>query len=201
MFFFFSFPRLIWFYRLSNLYDSYFQLFLYLIFTLLRQQCNLSAFINTVTFLRDLQIQDTCSFYYAFSSWRRSMYTLKHVFQIKSIVFKIEILTCFLLCRSFWNVINNIASNSNGLLSASDIRNLEKCDKKRNKALLDINFLKNCKTLNVFPKSLSIWSTVSKQKWHKIHQETTIEKCFALKMPGTTEFTFRPRNKNSIYQI
>ena len=38
------------------------------------------------------------------------------------------------------------------MLSASDIRNLEKCDKKRNKALLDINFLKNCKTLNVFPK-------------------------------------------------
>ena len=38
------------------------------------------------------------------------------------------------------------------MLSASDIRHLEKCYKKRNKALLDINFLKNCKTLNVFPK-------------------------------------------------
>ena len=29
---------------------------------------------------------------------------------------------------------------------------LKKCYKKRNKALLDINFLKNCKTLNDFPK-------------------------------------------------
>ena len=38
------------------------------------------------------------------------------------------------------------------MLSASDIRNLEKCYKKRNKALLDKNFLKNCKTGNVFPK-------------------------------------------------
>ena len=71
---------------------------------------------------------------------------------IKSIVFKIEILTCFLLCRSFGNVIHNIAANSNGLLSVNDIRNLGKCYKKRNKALLDINFLRNCKTLNVFPK-------------------------------------------------
>ena len=72
--------------------------------------------------------------------------------KIKSIVFKIKILTCLLLRCSFGNVIHNIATNSNGLLSASDIRNLEKCYKKRNEALLDINFLKNCKTLNVFPK-------------------------------------------------
>ena len=38
------------------------------------------------------------------------------------------------------------------MLFASDIRYLEKCSKKTNKGLLDINFLKNCKTLNVFPK-------------------------------------------------
>ena len=82
------------------------------------------------------------------------MYTFKHVFQIKRIVFKIEILTCFLLCRSFSNVIHNIVANSNGLLSASDIRNLGNCDKKRNKILLDINFLKHCKTLNVSSKYL-----------------------------------------------
>ena len=52
-------------------------------------------------------------------------------------------LTCLLLCLSFGNVIHNIAANYNGLLSVSDMRNLEKCYKKRNKALLDINFLKN----------------------------------------------------------
>ena len=72
--------------------------------------------------------------------------------EIKNTVFKIKILTCLLVCRSFGNVIHNIAANSNGLLSASDIRNVEKCYKKRNKALLDIHVLKNCKTLNVFPK-------------------------------------------------
>ena len=72
--------------------------------------------------------------------------------EIQSIVFKTKILACLLLSRSFGNVIHNIATNSNGLLSASDIRNLEKCYKKRNKALLDINFSKNCKTFNIFPK-------------------------------------------------
>ena len=70
----------------------------------------------------------------------------------KKYCFKIKILACLLLCRSFRNVIHNIAANSNGLLSASDIRNLEKYYKKRNKALLDIKLLKNCKFLNVFPK-------------------------------------------------
>ena len=60
--------------------------------------------------------------------------------ETKGIVFKMKILTCLLLCRSFGNVIHNIAANSNGLLSASDIKNLEKCYKKRNKAILDINF-------------------------------------------------------------
>ena len=72
--------------------------------------------------------------------------------EIQSIVFKTKILACLLLSRSFGNVIHNIATNSNGLLSTSDIRNLEKCYKERNKALLDINFSKNCKTFNIFPK-------------------------------------------------
>ena len=46
--------------------------------------------------------------------------------EIKSIVFKIKILACLLLCRSFGNVVHNVAANSTGLLSASDIINLEK---------------------------------------------------------------------------
>ena len=72
--------------------------------------------------------------------------------KIKSIVFKIKLLTCLLLCPYFENVIHIIAANSNGLLSVSDIRNLEKCYKKRSKALLDIIFLQNCETLNIFLK-------------------------------------------------
>ena len=77
---------------------------------------------------------------------------MKHVLLNKSIVFKIKILTCLLLYSSFGNIIHNIAANSNGLLSVNDITNIEKSYKKRNKALLDVNVLKNWKILNVFPK-------------------------------------------------
>ena len=56
------------------------------------------------------------------------------------------------MCRSFGNVIHNVVANSNGLLSLSDIRNIEKFYKKRNKPSLDKNILKNCKTPNVFSK-------------------------------------------------
>ena len=72
--------------------------------------------------------------------------------KIKCIVFKIKILTVLLLCGSFGNVIYDIATSPNGVLSTTDIRNLKKCYKKREKAVLDITFLKNCKILNVFPK-------------------------------------------------
>ena len=61
--------------------------------------------------------------------------------EIKSAAFKINILTCLLLYRSLGNIIHNIAANANGLPSVSGIRNLEKCYKKRNKALFD-KFLK-----------------------------------------------------------
>ena len=70
---------------------------------------------------------------------------------IKCIVFRIEILTCLLLLPLFWNVIHNISTNSHGFLYVRDIKNLAKCYKKKNE-VLDINFLKNCKTLNVFSK-------------------------------------------------
>ena len=53
---------------------------------------------------------------------------------------------------SFGIVIHSMGANFNGLLSINDITNLEKRCKKTNKALLDINFIKNCKILNVFPK-------------------------------------------------
>ena len=66
--------------------------------------------------------------------------------EIKSIVFKIKILACSLLCRSFGNVIHNIAANSKGLLSANDIRNLEKRYKKRNETLLDLSAFINTVT-------------------------------------------------------
>ena len=91
---------------------------------------------------------------------------------IKSILFKIEILTVLLLCHSFGNVIHNIATNSNGLLSVSDIKNLGNCYKKRNK-VWDINFLKNCKTVNVFPKFVQFGIPLL-----NIRDRTTFEKRF-----------------------
>ena len=60
--------------------------------------------------------------------------------KIISIALKIKILTFLLLCRSCENVMHKIVANANGSLSVSDIRNLEKCYKKRNRALLDIKF-------------------------------------------------------------
>ena len=44
--------------------------------------------------------------------------------EIKSVAFKIKVLTCLLLYRSLENVIRNIAANANGLSSVSGIRNL-----------------------------------------------------------------------------
>ena len=61
-----------------------------------------------------------------------------------------------MLSRSFRNVIYDIAAFSNGLFSTTDIRSLEKCYKKREKAGLDITFLKNCRTFNVFPKFINV---------------------------------------------
>ena len=70
---------------------------------------------------------------------------------IKNIVFKIKLLTFVLLFRSFGDIVHDIAANSNGLLSVSNIRSLEKRYKKRSKALLDVNVLKNCKVFDAFP--------------------------------------------------
>ena len=83
--------------------------------------------------------------------------TLRNMFcKIKYIVFKIKILTVLLLSRSFGNVIYDIAASSNGLLSTTDIRSLEKCYQKREKAGLDITFLRNCRTFNIFPKFIHV---------------------------------------------
>ena len=68
-------------------------------------------------------------------------------------------LTVLLLCRSFGNVIDDIAACSNGLLSTADISleiSLEICYKKREKSVLDVTFLKNCRTFNVFPEFIHV---------------------------------------------
>ena len=61
-----------------------------------------------------------------------------------------------MLSGSFGNVIYDIAASSNKLLSTTDLRSLEKCYKKREKPGLDINFLKNWRTLNIFLKFIHL---------------------------------------------
>ena len=77
-----------------------------------------------------------------------------------------------MLSRSFGNVIYDIAASSNGLLSTTDIRSLEKCYKKREKARLDITFLKNCRPFNVFPKFIHVDVPFSNR-----YDVTYIKKC------------------------
>ena len=79
-----------------------------------------------------------------------SLHTSSSVVHIKSAVNIQTIRVCYNVTAS----LNGLSSN--GLLSTADIRSLEKCYKKREKAVLDITFLKNCRTFNVFPKFIHV---------------------------------------------
>ena len=80
----------------------------------------------------------------------RSLHTSSSVVQIKSTV-NIQIIR---VCYNVTVSLNGLSSN--GLLSTADIRSLEKCYKKREKAVLDITLLKKCRTFNAFPKFIHI---------------------------------------------
>ena len=60
------------------------------------------------------------------------------------------------MCRSCGNVIDDGAASSNGLLSTADIRSLENCYKKKEKAVLGITFLKKCRPFNIFLKCIHV---------------------------------------------
>ena len=77
------------------------------------------------------------------------------MFKIKRVVFFLKILSTLLLSRTFGRIIHDIAELSNGQLTVKELRKLEKLYIRNNKASLDINFLKNCRTFNVFPKFLA----------------------------------------------
>ena len=63
----------------------------------------------------------------------------------------------------FW-LLNAFSANSDRLLFVIDITSLEKCYKKRNKALLEVHFLKNCETLNVTLNFFQFDIPLAKQK-------------------------------------
>ena len=71
----------------------------------------------------------------------------------KVVVLFIKILTCFILHRTFGNVIYETVQKCNQL-STSKQHKLEKLSIKLKKADLDITFLSDCKVFNVIPKFL-----------------------------------------------
>ena len=72
----------------------------------------------------------------------------------KVVILFIKILTCFMLHRTFGNVIYDIVQKCNQL-STSKQHKLEKLSIKLKKADLAITFLSNCKVFNVIPKFLA----------------------------------------------
>ena len=74
--------------------------------------------------------------------------------RIKNVVINLQILISFVLLRDLGNIIYDIAQKYKNSLDVSDIRKCEKLYLKVKKAELDINFLSNCKTLQVFPQFL-----------------------------------------------
>ena len=72
--------------------------------------------------------------------------------KIKKIVLFLKLFTQLLLIRSFGNIIHDIAESSNQQLTVQDLRKLEKLYIRNNKAGLHVNFLRNCKNFNVYPK-------------------------------------------------
>ena len=70
----------------------------------------------------------------------------------KNLVIYIRVIVSFVLLRAFGNIINDIAQKYGSSLDVKDLRKLERLQIKVNKAKLDINFLKNCESFQVYPK-------------------------------------------------
>ena len=71
--------------------------------------------------------------------------------KLKVVVSLLRIIATLLSLRPFGNIIYDIAEKYNRKVSISDLRKFEKTSIKVSKAELDLNFLKNCLSFNVFP--------------------------------------------------
>ena len=71
--------------------------------------------------------------------------------RLKNVVIFIKAILSFVLSRKIINIYNDIARKY-GNVTVKDFRKYEKLEYKKNKLKLDINFLKNCKQLGVYPK-------------------------------------------------
>ena len=72
--------------------------------------------------------------------------------KLKTTLLFIKILIEFVLTRKFGNIIYDIAQKYQGDVSVAELRKFERSNVKLKKAELDVNFLTNCQTFNVFPK-------------------------------------------------
>ena len=70
---------------------------------------------------------------------------------LKTFIVYFKSLICIVLLRSYGNIIYDLAQKYEGKVSLSDFRAYEKLTTKRRKADLDVNFMKDCQSFNVFP--------------------------------------------------
>ena len=75
-------------------------------------------------------------------------------YKLKSFVVFFKVLTCLLISRSIGNIIHDIAVEYD-YINIADLRKLEKISIRSRKAELDLNFLRNCQSFNVFANFLS----------------------------------------------
>ena len=74
------------------------------------------------------------------------------MFTLKKLVVHLKCLISIVLLRNYGNIIHDLAHKYKGKVSLSDFRSLEKLSTKKRKADLDVNFLRDCQSFEVFPK-------------------------------------------------
>ena len=75
--------------------------------------------------------------------------------KFKTVVLCLKLLTCLIAQRSFGNILYNYVQKYN-TLPTETLRTYEKLKITSRKAELDLTFLTNCQTLNVYPKFLTL---------------------------------------------
>ena len=73
--------------------------------------------------------------------------------RLKNVLIFIQSILSFVLSRKLINTCNDIAQKY-GKITVKDFRKYEKLEYKKNKLTLNIDFLNNCKQLDVYPKFL-----------------------------------------------
>ena len=75
--------------------------------------------------------------------------------KLKYVVMYFKLLTNFVILRSFENLIYDITFKYNCIVNVKQLRKWEKLQIKVKKDELDLTFLKNCQTYNIYPKFLA----------------------------------------------